>query len=90
MLVTVLAAAAAGTVPRGGGGRLAREEDTLPRVTAAGDRAQRGGTVEAAIDLGSPAAAPTPFLVRLAGPAVGAQQGIAHGASWKTSPSVYR
>jgi molybdopterin-guanine dinucleotide biosynthesis protein A len=89
-LVTVLAADGARAVAGGDGGRLVGEEDAVTGVPAAGDRAQRGRAVEAAVDLGPVVTAPPPLGVRPVRPAVGAKQHVSHGASWKTSPSVCR
>ena len=89
-LVAVGAADGARTVAGGDGGLLVGEEDAVPHVSAADDRAQRRRAVETAVDPGAPVAAPPPFHVRPVGPAVGTQQDVVHGASWKTSPSVCR
>src|ERR1700733_4121202 len=52
--------------------------------------ARRRRAVEAAVDLGDAVAAPLPLHVRRVAPSVRAEQAVAHGASWKTSPSVCR
>jgi SnoaL-like polyketide cyclase len=85
-LVAVGAADGAGTVAGGDGGLLVGEEDAVPHVSAAGDRAQRRRAVETAVDPDAPVAAPLPSHVRPIGPAVGTQQDVVHGASWRTSP----
>src|SRR5689334_7777940 len=77
-LVLAGAADGAGAVAGRDGGGLVQEEDAVPDVAAAGDRAQRRGAVEAAVDPLAPVAAPLPFHVRLVRPAVGAQQDIGH------------
>ena len=80
-LVTVRAADGAGTVARGDRGRLVGEEDAVPHVAAAGDRAQGGGAVEAAVDLQAAVTAPPALRVRLMGRAVRPQQGAYAAAS---------
>src|SRR5436305_5116136 len=58
----------AGAVADGEGGALVGEEDAVPDVSAAGDRAQRRRAVEAAVDPLAPVAAPLPLHVRLIRP----------------------
>ena len=53
---------------------LVEEEDATPDVTAAGDRAQRGRTVEAAVDAGTAVAAEGPRPAARVGLAVGPEQ----------------
>jgi hypothetical protein len=79
--VTVRAADGARPVPGGDRGRLVGEENAVPHVAAAGDRAQRGGAVEAAVDLQAAVTAPPALRVRLMGRAVRPQQGAYAAAS---------
>jgi hypothetical protein len=79
--VTVRAAHGARTVPRGDRGRLVGEEDAVPHIAAAGDRAQRGGAVEPAIDLQAAVTAPPAPRGRLIGLAVRPEQGAYAAAS---------
>src|SRR5690348_11461684 len=90
LLVTAGAADRARPVARGNGGGLVSEEDPVPRVPAGRDRPQGGRAVEAAVDLGAPVPAELSPHVRLIRPAVHTEQGVAHGASWKTRPRVCR
>jgi hypothetical protein len=77
-LVLSGAAGGAGAVAGREGSGLVGEEDTVPDVSAAGDRAQRRGAVEAAVDPLAPVAAPLPLHIRLIRPAVGAEQDVGH------------
>jgi hypothetical protein len=79
--VTVRAAHGARTVPRGDRRRLVGEEDAVPHVAAARDRAQRGGAVEAAVDLHAAVTAPPARHGRLIGLAVRPEQGAYAAAS---------
>jgi hypothetical protein len=79
--VAVRAAHGARTVPRGDRGGLVGEEDAVPHVAAACDRAQRGGAVEAAVDLQAAVTAPPALRVRLIGRAVRPEQGAYAAAS---------
>jgi hypothetical protein len=86
--VTARAADSAGTVARGDRGRLAGEEDAVPHVAAAGDRAQRGGAVEAAVDLQAAVTAPPAPRGRLIGRAVRPEQGAYAAASRLSSVAL--
>src|SRR5690242_1399693 len=77
-LVAGRAADRAGAVAGGEGDGFVGEEDAVPDVAAAGDRAQRRGAVEAAVDPLTAVAAPLPLHVRLVRPAVGPEQDIGH------------
>jgi hypothetical protein len=79
--VTVRAAHGARAVPGGDRGRLVGEENAVPHVAAAGDRAQRGGAVEAAVDLQAAVTAPPALGGRLIRLAVRPQQGAYAAAS---------
>jgi hypothetical protein len=79
--VTARAAHGARAVPGGDRGRLVGEEDAIPHVAAGGDRAQRGGAVEAAVDLQAAVTAPPALRGRLIGLAVRPQQGAYAAAS---------
>src|SRR5215472_4522189 len=78
------------SVTRGDGRGLVGEEDAVPYVAAPSDRAERGRAVEATVDLGRLVAAPLPFDFGEVRAAVRSCQCVAHGASWKTSPRVWR
>src|SRR5689334_13300567 len=75
-LILTGAAGGAGAVAGRDRGGLVGEEDAVPDVSAAGDRAQRRPAVEAAVDPLAPVAAPLPLHVRLIRPAVGTEQDI--------------
>src|SRR5262249_23038906 len=67
-----------GTVTGGDCGRLVGEEDAVPHVPAAADGAQRRRAVEATVDPRAAVTAPLPLRIRLIGPAVRADQRVAH------------
>jgi hypothetical protein len=69
---------AAGPVTRGTRMALVEEENAMRDITAARNRAQRGGTVEATVDAGASVAAESPSPTTRIRPAVGPEQLPSH------------